>query len=228
MTIAGMVKSSLVDFPGLISCVLFVPGCNLDCFYCHNRSLLDGTATLIPTQEVESFLHKRVGQLDGVVITGGEPTLQPGLLPFLRAVRALGYKTKLDTNGTLPAVVRAILQEGLCDYCAVDYKAPARRQAEICGIGADPEKTIETIDALIGARIPFEVRTTVIPQLSKEDLVQMAKELSEVPRYTLNPYRKPDRFRPAEQERIDQRPYTREEILGFADAMRPYQPFMLV
>ncbi len=227
MTVGGMVKSSLLDFPGIIACVLFVPGCNYNCFYCHNRQLLDGSETVIPTQDVDAFLKKRAGQLDGVVITGGEPTLQPGLFSFIRSVRAMGYQIKLDTNGTRPDTVRELLQEGLCDYYAVDYKAPAARYEEICGGGADASIARKTISLLAEAGVAFEVRTTVIPQLGEEDLVQMAKELPMVPRYMLNPYRKPLKYLPHDRDRIEQKPYSREEILRFAEAMHPFQPYVI-
>ena len=90
MTISGIVKSSLIDFPGLVSCVLFVPGCNYNCFYCHNRSLIDGTAEILSPEYVKDFLEKRAGLLDGVVLSGGEPTLQPDLKPYLGWIKSLG------------------------------------------------------------------------------------------------------------------------------------------
>ena len=100
MTVSGIVKSSLIDFPGLVSCVLFVPGCNYDCFYCHNRALVDGPYEVLNPVYIREFLEKRAGLLDGVVISGGEPTLQPDLKQFAQTVKGLGYKLKLDTNGS--------------------------------------------------------------------------------------------------------------------------------
>ena len=174
MTISGMEKSSFVDYPGLVACALFVPGCNYNCFYCHNRSLIDGTHEIIPLGYVNDFLNKRAGMLDGVVITGGEPTMQPDLANFIENVKALGYKIKLDTNGSCPRVVAELLSAGLCDYYAVDYKAPSTRYKEICGPGADAEKVLETLQILIDSSALFEVRTTVIPQLCESDLIRMA------------------------------------------------------
>ena len=137
MNISGIVKSSLIDFPGLISCILFVPGCNYDCFYCHNRSLIDGSHILLTPQYVTDFLQKRAGLLDGVVISGGEPTLQSDLISFMKMIRSLGYQIKLDTNGSCPDVVKEILKLKLCDYIAVDYKAPSVHYPMICGNGTD-------------------------------------------------------------------------------------------
>ncbi len=224
MNIAGIVKSSLIDFPGLISCVLFTPGCNFDCFYCHNRHLLEGAADRVDFDALMAFLKKRVGQLDGVVLTGGEPTLQADLIPFLGEIKSLGYKLKLDTNGASPEVVEALLKAGLCDYFAVDYKAPARRYRDICRGRADAEKVLRTIRLLLDSGAVFEVRTTVIPQLEEADLLQMAEELPVVPLYTLNRYRRPDFYRPEDEGLIEKPPYTQERIAALAELIRPRQP----
>ena len=153
MTIGGIVKSALVDFPGLVSCVLFTPGCNYDCFFCHNRQLLDGSHQVLETGTVMDFLRKRVGQLDGVVLTGGEPTLQPDLLTFIEEIKEFGYKVKLDTNGSSPQVIREVLESGHCDYVAVDYKAPAHRYPEICRGAADGEPVSRTIRLLLDSGV---------------------------------------------------------------------------
>ena len=181
MIVSGMIKSSLVDYPGNIACVLFVPGCNYDCFFCHNRMLIDGTHDVLDPDYVREFLRKRVGKLDGVVISGGEPTLQADLVPFIKAVKGLGYKVKLDTNGSAPRVVKRLLLENLCDYYAVDYKATAERYPEICGSAANAQTVLETIHLLIDYGVDFEIRTTVIPQLNENDLLRMSEELPQVP-----------------------------------------------
>lgn len=224
MTISGLIKSSFVDYPGHIACVLFVPGCNYDCYYCHNRSLLDGSAARIDPGLIDNFLRKRAGLLDGVVISGGEPTLQKGLIPFVKELKKLGYEIKLDTNGSSPEVIQELLALGLLDYYAVDYKAPALRYRELCRSQRDAETVLRTIGLLHCAKVPFEVRTTVIPQLHESDLITMAKELPLLPRYVLNPYRKPERFLPCDAAKVDERPYTNGQIEAFAKAILPYQP----
>lgn len=228
MTISGMVKSSLVDYPGLAACVLFTPACNYDCFYCHNRALIEGGFPPLDKREVIGFLKKRAGLLGGVVVSGGEPTIQPGLFEFLREVKALGYKIKLDTNGSNPDAVARALDEQLCDYFAVDYKAPAARYAEIAGAEADVKTVLETVNLLLRRGADFEVRTTVIPQLSEFDLVRMAAELPPLPRYVLNRYRKPDIFPESVRDKIEKRPYTRDKIAAFAETLRPLQPHVTV
>jgi pyruvate formate lyase activating enzyme len=227
MKIAGLVKSSLVDYPALVACVLFVPGCSYDCFYCHNRTLLEGSPALLDQDSVDAFLQKRQGVLDGVVVTGGEPSLQPDLVPFLQHLRSYGYQIKLDTNGSSPQVVQQVLDLGLCDYIAVDYKAPASRYREICGMGADPTAVLETIERLGRSGIDFEVRTTVVPQLSWQDLQQMALELPVLPRYVLNRYRTPETYNPRDQVKVETPPYTAEEILAFALKLQKNQPHIV-
>ncbi len=224
MVIAGKVSSTLVDFPNHIACVLFMAGCGFDCFYCHNRPLIDGTAEPLDSDGVWEFLEKRKGQLDGVVLSGGEPTLQRGLLPFMRRIKEMGYPIKLDTNGSRPVIVAQCVAEKLCDYVAVDYKAPMQRYREICGEKADAQAVLQTIHVLMHSGTPFEVRTTVIPQLSPIDLLLMANELPVVPRYVLNRYRKPELFLEKDRERIEQRPYTQEQINDIAQSLHIVQP----
>ncbi|MDF2987534.1 MAG: anaerobic ribonucleoside-triphosphate reductase activating protein [Eubacterium sp.] len=224
MIISGMVKSSLVDYPGLAACVLFVPGCNYNCFYCHNRSLLDGTHEVLFPGYVEKFIEKRTGLLDGVVISGGEPTLQKDLIPFMKMIKKLGYKLKLDTNGSSPAVIEKILEYELCDYFAVDYKAPAGRYEEICQGNSSAEAVLNTIHLLLKSNSGFEVRTTVIPQLGRSDLFTMAQELPVVPKYVLNRYRAPDSYNKCDSIRIMQKPYTQQEISTLVQAIREHQP----
>ncbi len=224
MKIAGLVKNSCVDYPGLIACVVFAPRCNYDCFFCHNRPLVDDPPELLKEEDVLSFLRKRAGMVDAVVVTGGEPTLQKDLATFLGKAKAFGYRVKLDTNGSAPAVVRELLAAGLCDYYAVDYKAPFRRYPELCGRGADAAATLETIDALLAAGAEFEVRTTVLPQLSQQDLLTMAGELPRLPRYVLNRYRKPESYKPEDEARVNETPYTPLEIKAMAEAVRAVQP----
>lgn len=224
MTVAGLAKNSLADFPGLVSCVLFVPGCNYDCFYCHNRGLLDGTQPALNMETVEAFLRKRAGILDGAVVTGGEPTLQKGLLPFLAHLKELGYKVKLDTNGSSPETVEQVLRQGLCDYFAVDYKAPAEKYPLYCRGVADARTVLQTIHLLLSAGASFEVRTTVFPQLTAENLKTMARELPAVPRYVLNRYRKPERVLPGDLALAEATPYTQERIAAFAEELRSIQP----
>jgi len=223
MIFAGMVKSSLIDYPGKIATVLFAPGCDYNCFYCHNRAIIEDIDVLLDPSEVDDFLLRRQGLIDAIVVSGGEPTLHRDLIPFLRKVKDLGYLTKLDTNGSNPDVLKKLIDERLVDYFAVDYKAPVWRYGEICGPDADGNVVLETLVMLLWAGVDFEARTTVVPQLSEKDLIRMAKEMPPLPRYVLNPYRKPKVFRPEDQARIDVPPYPEKQIAKFAENIKLYQ-----
>jgi pyruvate formate lyase activating enzyme len=162
--IAGLEPCSFIDFPGRLSAVVFTQGCNLRCRYCHNPRLCspsDGPGQHLG--ELEWFLAHRVGRLEGVVVTGGEPTLHQGLPALLRAARSLGFATKLDTNGTRPGAVLRLLQEGLVDFVAIDLKiAPGTSSLRLCGVERQAEQALETLGHVLSAGVPNEVRTTVV------------------------------------------------------------------
>lgn len=225
MIISGLIRSSTLDFPGGLAAVVFTPGCNLDCFYCHNRGLLAKKAPVLESAAVMAFLEKRQGLLDGVVISGGEPLLQSGLESWLREVKALDYAVKLDSNGTRPTDLAALLQKSLVDYVAIDYKAPWDAYAEHCRASADDVAAIQqTLKLLQQSRVRWELRTTVIPQLQKQDLVAMAQSLPPLPRYFLQPYRRPDECRDEDRFRVSARGMTPSQMNETIAAMKPFQP----
>ncbi len=224
MKIAGLEKNTMIDFPGAIACIVFAPGCNYDCFYCHNRQIIADTDARISEEEVISFLKKRAGLIDGVVISGGEALLQPDLAEFIRKVRHLGYLVKLDTNGSNPFKLKLLIDEGLLDYVAVDVKAPSSRYKEIAGGAADYLPVRKTADTLKASGIKWEMRTTAVPQLKKEDFVTIAKELPELPLYRINRYRVPETYKPEDRERILMTPHTAVELEEIRQAVLPIQP----
>lgn len=193
MRIVAIEKFSLIDYPRQLAAVFFTPGCNLNCFYCHNRALLmaSDVQSWMGAEVALAWLDDRKGFLDGVVITGGEPTLQPGLAEFIRVIRSKGYLVKLDTNGTRPEVLQALLDEGLLDYVAMDLKAPRERYAEICGAPVDSAAIDKSIALLIGGSVDYEFRTTVAPQLEAEDILAMAGRIQGARRYILQQFRRP-------------------------------------
>ena len=172
---------TLQDFPGKMACIIWVGGCNLRCLYCHNPELVRDTHLRHDSAEIFSFLEKRAGKLDGVVISGGEATLWPGLPDFIRQVRRFGYAIKLDTNGTRPAMVRQLLDEHLLDYIALDYKAPPSKfRAVTSRFGEFFPLFSETLSTLCAQEeVAFEVRTTVHTSLLNEaDLEEMGRDLA--------------------------------------------------
>lgn len=187
MRIAGLQKSSLVDWPGRIAAVLFTPGCNMNCFYCHNRSLIGENAELsiLSRDEVFTFLRRRRGLLDGVVVSGGEPTLQHDLCDCVTELRGLGYDVKLDTNGTRPAVLETLLRKRLVDYVAMDVKASATKYDNVCGVPVDQGSVNRSIRLLLDSDIDHEFRTTLAPQLTCEDIVDISCRVRGANRYVL-------------------------------------------
>lgn len=192
MTIHGFQKMTLLDFPGRVACTLFTAGCNLRCPFCHNAGLVTklNTAERIDEGDIFSYLQKRRGILDGVCITGGEPTLQPDLPDFIRHVRELGYAVKLDTNGTHPDALSALLSEGLLDYVAMDIKNCPDRYAETVGIeGFDLSLVQTSIDLLMNGSVDYEFRTTVTHELhTPQDIGALAAWIAGAPRYFLQPF----------------------------------------
>ena len=176
MLIKGLQKLTLLDFPDRMACTLFTFGCNFRCPFCHNASLVlsdraDGT--LISEEEFFTFLTRRKGMLEGVCITGGEPTLQPDLPDFIARVKDMGYAVKLDTNGYRPAVLRRLVEDGLLDYVAMDIKNSLERYGETVGITRfDTTPVEESMDYLMEGRVPFEFRTTLVRGLHTEDSVR--------------------------------------------------------
>ncbi len=229
MKIAGLIKSSTIDFPGLLSAVLFSPGCNFDCFYCHNRPLLTGHAPLMEPAYVMNFLKRRTSLLDGVVLSGGEPTLQKDLKDMILSLRSLGYKIKLDTNGARPDVVQDLITENLVDYIAIDLKAPRDRYVELtdCAPG-DVDLVWQSYRILADSKVDWEARTTVIPQLSDHDLLEMARSIPVAPNYFLQRYTKPAVYRPEDRFRLDVAAMTPSQLVLAADKIRPDQPNVLV
>lgn len=167
MKIAGLQKMTLLDFPGKVACTVFFQGCNFRCPFCHNSDLLPGQGdALMEDGELLSFLEKRKGLLDGVCVTGGEPTLQPQLLPLLKRIKEMGYAVKLDTNGARPQVLRELVEAGVVDYVAMDIKNSREEYPKTAGIGESLlPKIEESIRYLLSGKVDYEFRTTVVQQL---------------------------------------------------------------
>ena len=183
MLIKGLQKLTLLDFPEKMACTVFTFGCNLRCPFCHNASLVlseRADDTLIPEEEFFSFLQKRRGILEGVCITGGEPTLQPDLPAFIRKIRDMGFAVKLDTNGARPAVLKSLVAEGLLDYVAMDVKNSLSAYPETVGLTAfDVAPVEESMDFLMAGHIPFEFRTTLVKGLhTPEGVAKMGRRLA--------------------------------------------------
>lgn len=167
MKIHGLQKMTLLDFPGRVACTVFLGGCDFRCPYCHNFELVDGSAPAIMEEgELYAFLEKRRGLLDGVAITGGEPTLRPDLPELMRHIRDMGYAVKLDTNGGHPDRLEKILSEGLADYVSLDIKNSPEKYAQTVGLASVDLGPIRACASLLMAgETDYEFRTTVVDEL---------------------------------------------------------------
>lgn len=167
----------MLDFPGRTACIVWFTGCNMRCGYCHNPQIVKGKGRGEAVQVLD-FLKKRQGLLEGVVLSGGEATLYPGVIKFAQAAKAMGYAVKLDTNGTRPDVVIRLIENGLVDFIALDYKAPGNKFKAVTGI-RDFEAFARTLDYLCRGTLPFEVRTTVhTALLDEQDIAAIMSDLS--------------------------------------------------
>lgn len=190
MRIGGLEKFSLIDYPGAISAIIFTVGCNFRCPFCHNPALVEETIdTNISKKEILNFLKKRIGALDAVTITGGEPTMHSDLIPFIKSIKKLGFKIKLDSNGTNPEVLRKVLKENLVDYLAMDIKSTPEKYMATVGRPVNLEKIKESIQIIMSSGIPYEFRTTVVKALIPEnDFHEIGKMIRGAERYFLQKF----------------------------------------
>ncbi len=188
LNIGGLQKSSLIDFPNKISAVIFTQGCNFRCPYCHNPELVNGKRGTGngSSDHVLEFLKRRKGKLDGVVITGGEPTLHENLPELIEQIKDLGFAVKLDTNGTNPEMLERLIDEKLIDYVAMDIKAPIDKYSEVVCVNVDTDKILKSIEILKNSNIKYEFRTTVVKQqLSRADFEKIGALIKDAPKYYL-------------------------------------------
>ncbi len=247
LKICGLQKTTLLDYPGHVAATVFLGGCNFRCPFCQNGEILGNDAEPQYTSEdVLSFLKKRCRILEGVCITGGEPTLQPeALIWFLQEIRGLGLRIKLDTNGARPSVVRHLAEQNLLDYVAMDIKAGPDHYPVVCGLKSDDitaasvhvpaaandaasaadrplpamDGVRETVQWLKDSGIDYEFRTTAVKGLhTQEDFAQIGPWIAGCPRYFIQNY--------AASERVLKpdglQPFSKEELLSFAEMVNPY------
>lgn len=221
--IVGFAKTSLLDWDGMVATTVYLQGCNLRCPFCHNPDLISPTAEVeeVPWNVVEEYLLDNNDFIDGVVITGGEPTQNEDLPDLIRKVRAIGLKVKLDTNGTNPEMVEDLLRAGMLDFVAMDLKAPVDRQYDqLCGAEVDLEKIKRSIHLLMTSGVDYEFRTTVVPHyLKAADIEKMASFIGGAKKYALQQF-KNDRTLDRRLSQVD--PYSEGEVLGMAEAARKY------
>lgn len=178
LPIYSLTPFTMLDFPGYTAAIIWFSGCNMRCGYCHNPQIVKGKGKL-KINDILAFLEKRRGLLDGVVLSGGEVSVYPGIIDFIKTVKAMGYAVKLDTNGLRPNVIQTILEDKLVDYIALDYKAPEEKFKAVTGVSKF-SKFEQTLDLLCGqSTTPFEIRTTVHTGLMSEaDVIKIMDDLN--------------------------------------------------
>jgi len=217
MKFGGIQKTSLIDFPGTIASVLFTPGCNLRCPYCHNwRLVLDPKGPFLSEEDALQILESRRRYIDAVAITGGEPTIHRDLTEFMKVLKEHGYAVKLDSNGLLPDELERCLPH--VDYVAVDVKTSLDRYTELGADSADP--LLRTIGLLRGGNVDYEFRCTVVPGfVDEETLPRMGEMVKGARRFAFQQFVPGDTLDPAFNS---VKPYSREEIKSLADIMASY------
>jgi len=216
MKIAGLQKFSLIDYPGKISAVVFTRGCNFKCPFCHNPELVlpESYAELFPLEKVFEFFEKRKTQLDGIVITGGEPTLQDDLIDFIKKIKESGFLVKLDTNGSNPGVLDKLIREKLIDFISMDIKAPFEKYDKLCGKKINIENIQKSIQIIKDSGIEHTFRTTVVKHyLDYSDLIAIREMIGEDQKYVLQNFNKTGKILNPKLKETEQ--YTEMEIVDF-------------
>ncbi|MDY4788322.1 MAG: anaerobic ribonucleoside-triphosphate reductase activating protein [Bacilli bacterium] len=226
MLIGGLQKSSTIDYPSKLSCVIFTIGCNLDCFYCHNRQLIEN-APLIDEDEVLYFLKKRRHLLDGVVISGGEPTLQKDLIDFIKKVKELGYSIKLDTNGQNLKVVQNLIEEKLIDYLALDFKCLPKDQKFVLGSNNYFANILQTFHYLNRINFPYELRTTLYPTMTLDELKSLLNSVNNVKLWRLNFYHIPQVIKKGYENVVNANHLNKFTIEKHIDELKQLQPNLI-
>jgi pyruvate formate lyase activating enzyme len=193
MILGGLQKLTLIDYPGHIAATVFTVGCNFRCPFCHNPELVFVTRNAQPETRMEedffNLLKARKGKLEGVCITGGEPTLQPDIVDFIRKIKNLGFKVKLDTNGARPDILRKLFSEKLLDFVAMDIKSPPENYAKTSNSKVDIERIKLSVDLIRNSAVDYEFRTTVVPGLhSEKDFEKIGKWISGAKKYVLQAF----------------------------------------
>lgn len=221
MQIHGLQKTTLLDFPGHVASTIFFGGCNFRCPFCHNMNLVLNAANepVISEEELFHHLNSRIGILDGVCITGGEPTLQKDLVPFIEKIKSLGYLVKLDTNGTNPNVIEELISKKLIDYIAMDIKSSPKDYAKVAGLESfDFDGVKRSISILINGTVPYEFRTTMVKEYHSPETVREIGELIHgAMAYYLQSFVDSD-FVPNH----DLHAFSKEELLGFVEVLKPH------
>lgn len=224
MQIGGLQKLTLIDYPGKLAATVFLKGCNFKCPWCYSSELVLPVKIKkqpnISEREFFSFLKSRKGMLEGVVVCGGEPSINKDLPQFINKIKKAGFQVKLDTNGTDPKGLKKLVKEKLVDYVAMDIKAPKEKYEWMTGSKKSLENINESVSFLLQKNVDYEFRTTVVPGfLTKEDIVSIAKWISGAQKYYLQGFRPEKTLDP---EYIKLKPYSDEYMVQIQKTIAPF------
>jgi len=239
MLIGGLQKFSLLDYPGYLSAIIFTQGCNFKCQFCYNPMLVVVSQKdhhpKIKEDDLFAFLKKRIGKLDAVVITGGEPTTHADLPKFIAEIKKLGYLVKLDTNGSCPKMLQKLIELKLIDYIAMDIKAPENKYKKIVGVPVDFDKIKKSVKIIMESGLPpadaptsvktmagkYEFRTTIVPGLlSKNDIKEIGKTIKGADKWYLQQFKSDTDLVNKKMEKV--KPYSDKELQEMREAGRKY------
>lgn len=221
MVFGGIEKFTLIDYPGKIACMVYTIGCNFRCPYCHNPELVDETTEVrISERELFDFLETRRGMLEGVVITGGEPTMHHDLPRVMRDIKSRGFLVKLDSNGTNPQMLEEAIAEKLVDYIAMDMKAPLASYGQAVARPVDIAAIRRSIALIMASGVEYEFRTTIVKSmLSQEDIRQIGEEIRGAKQYVLQKFIPTKLLNPQFLKKVS---YSDEELKEFQEMLTPY------
>lgn len=221
MNIGGFQRTSLLDYPDYISAIVWTQGCNFKCPFCYNKSLVFEKAGSIDDEEILSYLKKRKGMLEGLVISGGEPFLQKDLKDFILKVKKLEYLVKIDTNGSFPDKLKEFIDEKLIDYFSMDIKAPKNKYDKLSGVKTDISKIQKSINIIKNHAPDYEFRTTFVSNLlKKEDIVEIGKWLDGSNKFYLQQFKNKPPLVSSELDSLS--PYPKEYLIETLEAIKPY------
>ncbi len=223
MIIKGFQPTTLLDYPGHISALVFTAGCTFRCPFCYNKSLVENSPDLeeLDEKKILDLIKRRSKLIEGVVISGGEPTMYKDLPDFIKKIKELGLKVKLDTNGTNPEMLKSLIDQNLLDFIAMDIKNSPKHYEQTTKVKFDVEKIKKSVEMIMKSKVDYEFRTTAAPCfISRDDFIEICKWLDGAKKYCLQ------QFRPVQgmidDSLLDERTYSEDELKDIKDMLKPY------
>jgi len=221
MIIGGLQKTSLLDYPNILSAIIWTTGCNFRCPFCYNKQLVFGKTQIIPEKTILLFLEKRKDVLEGLSISGGEPLLQEDIVDFIEKVKKLNYLIKIDTNGAFPEKLKELIDKKLVDYVSMDVKAPKEKYEQLVGVKTDISKIEQSIELIKNEAPDYEFKTTAVPSmLNKKDIVEIAKWLGVSKQFYLQQFKSDS---PLVSSKLNGAiPHTKEKLNEMLHEIKPF------